>query len=260
MRLALSIEYNGSKYYGWQKQNSNSTNTIQYYVDAALTKIANHEVKTICSGRTDTGVNALNQVVHFDTKSRRLDKNWIDGVNSNLPSDIKLKNIYHVDKEFHARFHALSRTYQYYINTNPNSTIFNNAYTWIIKDKVSVAKMRSSLKYLNGLQDFSSFRSSGCQAKNPVRNIINTSIKKEKNIIIFSITANAFLYHMVRNIIGTIIDIGSGKISPSELRKIINKKDRKYCSKMAPANGLFLWKVSYPRKYKINYNSESILL
>ena len=98
MRLALSIEYIGSKYFGWQKQNINSNNTIQYYVDAALTKIANHEIKTVCSGRTDTGVNALNQVVHFDTTSRRLDKNWIDGVNSNLPNDIRVKNIYHVDK------------------------------------------------------------------------------------------------------------------------------------------------------------------
>jgi tRNA pseudouridine38-40 synthase len=120
--------------------------------------------------------------------------------------------------------------------------------------------MKSSLKYLNGLQDFTSFRSSGCQANSPLRHIINTSIKKNKNIIIFSITANAFLYHMVRNIIGTIVDVGTNKITPSDLRNIINKKDRKYCSKMAPANGLFLWKVSYPRKYKINYNSESILL
>tara|TARA_B100001093_G_scaffold449759_1_gene456119 strand:+ start:327 stop:1109 length:783 start_codon:yes stop_codon:yes gene_type:complete len=260
MRLALSIEYIGSKYYGWQKQNTNSTNTIQYHVDAALTKIANHEIKTICSGRTDTGVNALNQVVHFDTTSRRLNKNWIDGVNSNLPKDIRVKNIYHVNKEFHARFQALSRTYHYYINNNADSTIFNNSFTWIIKDKLSITKMKSSLKYLNGLQDFTSFRSSGCQAKSPSRHIINTSIKKNKNIIIFSITANAFLYHMVRNIIGTIVDVGTNKITPSDLQKIINKKDRKYCSKMAPANGLFLWKVSYPRKYKINYNSESILL
>jgi tRNA pseudouridine38-40 synthase len=110
------------------------------------------------------------------------------------------------------------------------------------------------------VQDFSSFRSSGCQAKSPIRNIINTSIIKNKNIIIFSITANAFLYHMVRNIVGTIVDVGSNKILPSELRNIINKKDRKFCSKMAPSNGLFLWKVSYPSKFKINYNSESILL
>ena len=148
----------------------------------------------------------------------------------------------------------------YYINNNADSTIFNNSYTWIIKDKLSITKMKSSLKYLNGLQDFTSFRSSGCQANSPLRHIINTSIMKNKNIIIFSITANAFLYHMVRNIIGTIVDVGTNKITPSDLRNIINKKDRKYCSKMAPANGLFLWKVSYPRKYKINYNSESILL
>ena len=120
--------------------------------------------------------------------------------------------------------------------------------------------MKSSLKYLKGLQDYSSFRSSGCQSKNALRNIIKTSLVKEKDIIIFSITANAFLYHMVRNIVGTIVDIGLKKILPSELKVIINKKNRKYCSKMAPSNGLFLWSVSYPQKYIIKYNKESILL
>lgn len=260
MRFALSVEYIGRQYYGWQKQNSCSTNTVQYFIDKALSNIANHNVKTICSGRTDTGVNALNQVIHFDTVSKRSDKNWVDGVNSNLPDDIRVKNIYHVDDNFHARFLAKNRTYKYFINTNSNSTIFNNSYSWVIKDKLSYLNMKSSLKYLKGLQDYSSFRSSGCQSKNALRNIIKTSLVKEKDIIIFSITANAFLYHMVRNIVGTIVDIGLKKIPPSELKVIINKKNRKYCSKMAPSNGLFLWSVSYPQKYIIKYNKESILL
>ena len=104
MRFALSIEYIGEKYYGWQKQNSDSTNTVQYFVDKAISKVANHEVKTICSGRTDTGVNALNQIIHFDSDSSRSEKNWIDGINSNLPNDIRLKSILKVNEEFHARF------------------------------------------------------------------------------------------------------------------------------------------------------------
>jgi tRNA pseudouridine38-40 synthase len=260
MRLALSIEYIGKKYYGWQKQNSKSTNTVQHYVDSALSKIANHKINSICSGRTDTGVNALNQIIHFDTFSRRSDKNWIDGVNSNLPDDIRLKKIYHVDDNFHARFHAKSRTYKYFINTDSNSTIFNNAYTYVVNDKISISKMKSSLKYIHGIQDYSSFRSSGCQANTAIRNIISTSLIKNKNIITFTITANAFLYHMVRNIIGTLVDIGIGKIPPSQIKIILKHKDRKYCSKMAPPNGLFLWNVSYPRKYRIKYNSESVLL
>ena len=107
----------GKKYFGWQQQNHSSTNTIQYYVDKSLSKIADHKIKTICSGRTDTGVNALNQIVHFDTTSKRSDKNWIDGANSHLPDDIRVKRIYKVDNDFHARFLATRRTYKYFINT-----------------------------------------------------------------------------------------------------------------------------------------------
>jgi tRNA pseudouridine38-40 synthase len=165
-----------------------------------------------------------------------------------------------VEDNFHARFLATSRTYKYFINTDPNSTIFNNAYTYVVNDKISISKIRASLKYIHGIQDYSSFRSSGCQANTATRNIISTSIEKNKNIITFTITANAFLYHMVRNIVGTLIEIGTGKILPRELKIIVSQKDRKCCSKMAPSNGLFLWNVSYPRKYRIKYDSESVLL
>ena len=230
MRIALSVEYIGKKYFGWQQQNHSSTNTVQYFVDKSLSKIADHKIKTICSGRTDTGVNALNQIVHFDTTSKRSDKNWIDGANSNLPDDIRVKRIYRVDNDFHARFLATKRTYKYFINTNIKSTIFNNAYTWVVGDKLSFSSMQLSMKYLKGVHDFSSFRSSG------------------------------FLYHMVRNIAGTLVDIGLKKIKPKDLHTIMSKKNRKYCSKMAPPNALFLWRVSYPQKYKISYNTESILL
>ena len=152
------------------------------------------------------------------------------------------------------------RTYKYFININNESTIFNNSYTWVLRDKLSLSSMKLSLKYLEGTHDFSSFRSSGCQANSPLRNISSVSLEKNKNIVVFSITANAFLYHMVRNIVGTLVDIGIKKIKPHDFKTIMTKKNRKYCSKMAPAHALFLWKVSYPQKYKIKYNTESILM
>lgn len=260
MRFALSIEYIGEKYYGWQKQNSDSTNTVQYFVDKAISKVANHEVKTICSGRTDTGVNALNQIIHFDSDSSRSEKNWIDGINSNLPNDIRLKSILRVNEEFHARFSAKSRTYKYFINNDSESTIFNNAYTWIIDEKLSITSMKSCLKYLKGKQDYSCFQSSGCQAHTSIRNVQSLSLEKNKNIITFTITANAFLYHMVRNIVGMLVDVGLGKLEPKQVKKIIQKGDRSFSSKMAPAHGLFLWRVAYPQIFKIKYNRESILL
>ena len=260
MRLAASVEYVGKKYFGWQSQNNKSTNTVQYHVDSALSKIANHKVSSICSGRTDTGVNALNQIIHFDTKSKRADKNWVDGVNSLLPNDIRLKKIYHVNSDFHSRFSAISRHYRYYINTNPDITIFNNHFVWTIREKLFLTRMKNSLKYLLGKNDFSSFRSSGCQASSPIRHILKLSLVKKKDIIIFDIKANAFLYHMVRNIVGTLIDIGSKKLMPSDMNAILQAKDRKVCSKMAPANALFLLKISYPKRHKIILNSDSILM
>ncbi len=260
MRIALSIEYIGKKYYGWQQQNTTSTKTVQYHIDKSLSKIANHKIKTICSGRTDTGVNALNQIVHFDTTSIRSDTNWIDGANSNLPDDIRVKNVYRVDDSFHARFLAKSRTYKYFINNNEKCSIFNKSYTWVVSEKLSLSHMKKSLKYLEGRHDFSSFRSSGCQANNPTRTISNVSLEKNKNLITFSITANAFLYHMVRNIVGSLVDIGLRKFNPRELKMIIDRRNRIYCSKMAPAHPLFLWSVSYPHKYKIKYNTDSILM
>ena len=260
MRLALSIEYIGKKYYGWQRQNIDSNNTVQYFVDNALSKIANHKIKSICSGRTDTKVNALNQIIHFDTSSKRSEKNWIDGANSNLPEDIRVKKLFKVPIDFHARFSAVSRTYKYFISNDDSLSIFNRSFTCIVRDKLSLTKMKSSLKYIKGKHDFTSFRSSGCQANSPERNVLSLSLEKENKLIIFTITANAFLYHMVRNIVGSILDVGTSKLKPSDINKIMNEKNRKYCSKMAPANALFLWRTTYPQKYQIKYNNESILL
>ena len=194
-RYQILIEYVGTGFIGWQIQPKGKS--IQKLIQLKISKLLKEKIKLVGSGRTDTGVNALNQIVHFDTTSKRSDKNWIDGANSNLPDDIRVKRIYRVDNDFHARFLATKRTYKYFINTNIKSTIFNNAYTWVVGDKLSFSSMQLSMKYLKGVHDFSSFRSSGCQASNPVRNVSDVSLVKNKGVIVFSITANAFLYHMV---------------------------------------------------------------
>ena len=154
----------------------------------------------------------------------------------------------------------IDRTYRYVILNQeyPSTYLLGNVLHF--SDQINITKIKSTFKHIKGEKDYSCFRSSGCSAKSPIKNIKSIKIAKENNFIYLDITANSFLYHMVRNIVGTIVDVWSNKILPSELRNIINKKDRKFCSKMAPSNGLFLWKVSYTSKYKINYNSESILL
>ena len=254
MRIALSIEYNGSNYFGWQKQKINKTKTIQYHVDKAISTIANESISTTCCGRTDTGVHAFSQVVHFDTKCCRKDYKWISGINSFLPSDILIKDIYHVADDFHARYSVLDRSYRYLILNQKYTSTFLLDNVLHFNQKINLSKIRSSFKYLRGIRDFSSFRSSGCSAKSPIKHIKSIKIIKDKNLIYIDITANSFLYHMVRNIVGALLDIGISKYKPEYIGDLIDAKDRKLCGKMVPASGLYLMSASYPNKYKIlNY-------
>jgi len=251
MRVALCIEYKGTNYTGWQAQNNKSKETIQYYVDRAISRVSNQRVKSICAGRTDTGVHAFRQFIHFDTDKKRTKQNWIMGINSYLPEDIKAKSLFFVNDEFHARYTATARSYQYIIlnQEQPSSLLFE--FVLWERRKIDINKLKQSVKYIKGKHDFSCFRSAGCQAKNPVKNIKKMSIKTKKNLIIIDITANAFLYHMVRNIVGTLLEIGLGKYEPSYINKIIKNKDRKKAGKKAAAKGLYLMNIEYPKKYKI---------
>lgn len=251
MRIALSIEYNGANYFGWQKQKIHKEKTIQYHIDHAISKIANEEIHTICAGRTDTGVHAFSQMIHFDTTKRRLDYKWINGINSNLPNDVITKKIYHVDDDFHARYSARSRTYRYIILNQkyPSTSLSSNVLH--LSDNISISKIRSTFKYIRGEKDFSCFRSSGCSSKSPIKDIKSISINSYKNFIYIDITANSFLYHMVRNIIGALIDIGISKYEPKHIKYLINSHDRKKCSKMVLPNGLYLKNISYDKKYNI---------
>ena len=183
--------------------------------------------------------------VHFDTISKRSDKNWIDGANSNLPDDIRVKRVYRVDNDFHARFLATKRTYKYFINTNIKSTIFNNTYTWVVGDKLSFSSMQLSMKYLKGVHDFSSFRSSICQSKSSIRTINSIKIEKEGEEIIFTIKARSFLHHQVRNFVGSLSLIGIGKWEKKDLLRVLNACKRTEAGPTAPAHGLYLADIKY---------------
>ena len=259
MRIALCVEYNGCNYFGWQKQKIHKEKTIQYHVDKAISKVADEKVNTICAGRTDTGVHALGQIIHFDTTKKRLDYKWLNGINSNLPDDIYIKSIKHVDEEFHARYSAIDRTYSYIIlnQNNPSTHLLENVLHF--NQEINLTKIRSSFKYLKGTKDFSAFRSSGCSSKNPIKKIKKITIKKNNNFIIIEITADSFLYHMVRNIIGILLDIGISKYEPEYMKVLINSLDRKKCGKMVSASGLYLQKISYPKQYNMKSIKDSFM-
>ena len=256
MRIALLVEYDGTNYFGFQKQKLNQTKTIQYHIDQSIKKIANHDIKTACGGRTDTGVHACNQVIHFDTSSKRSDFNWLKGINTYLPPDIFVKNIFHVDNNFHARFCVISRTYRYVIYNNILYSPLNSRYALHYQNMIDVEKIEKSFKYFIGENDFSSFRGSGCSSPSSIKNIKSMTIKKNKDKIYIEITANSFLYHMVRNMVGFFIDIGFGKISLMNVKKLIHVKDRRKLSKTVSPCGLFLTRVNYPSKYKIKCDNQ----
>ena len=175
MKIALCIEYNGSNYFGWQAQTKKSKKTIQYYVDLAISKISNEKISTVCAGRTDTGVHAINQIIHFNTLSKRKDESWINGINSLLPNDIRVKKIFHVDESFHARYSATSRKYRYVIYNDFLLPPFINDLVLHYKKKLDIVNIKRSIKFLLGKQDFSSFRSSRCQSSSPIKTIKEVS-------------------------------------------------------------------------------------
>jgi tRNA pseudouridine38-40 synthase len=248
--LAFGIEYDGSNYYGWESQIR--IYSIKNILEYAISKIANHKVKIFCAGRTDSGVHAYNQVINFKTISKRKKNSWIRGVNSFLPKDISVIWVQNVLNEFHARYSAISRTYRYIIYNNTiRSSILKNRVNNIFF-KLDVEKMNQSSQILIGEHDFSSFRAARCQSYSSFRKIIHINVyRKKKYFIIIDITANAFLYRMVRNIVGALIEIGRGRKSKSWLLYILNIKNRKLSAPTVLAQGLYLLSISYPKHFNI---------
>ena len=249
-RVALGIEYDGSEYYGFQKQKS-TEQTIQGNLENSISKVANHSIKTFCSGRTDAGVHAFMQVVHFDTESRRSTREWVRGINSYLPHDIKVLWSKELDETFHARYSATHRSYLYRILNNQIPSALWSKRSLFVPQKLDIRAMRAASKYLIGEHDFSSFRGSGCQSNSPVRTIEDIKITKKNNFITFELRANAFLLHMVRIIIGTLLMVGKREIKPVEMKNILNEKDRRIAGKTVSSSGLYFLGPKYPAKYHL---------
>ena len=246
--VALGLEYEGTNYLGFQKQKS-SKRTIQGYVEDSLSKVANHSVRSFCSGRTDSGVHALMQVVHFKTESSRREHEWVRGVNSYLPHDIRVVWAKELEDSFHARFSAKYRSYRYIIrNTNSPSALWANR-SLFIPAELDLKAMKRAIKYLIGEHDFSSFRGSGCQSKTSIRNMKHIEINRNKEFIYIDLKANAFLLHMVRVIVGTLIMVGKKEIQPLDVRNILELKDRKEAGKTVNASGLYFVGPEYPRSF-----------
>ena len=249
-RIALGVEYDGSEYFGFQKQKS-TNQTIQGLLEASASRVADHKVKTFCSGRTDAGVHAFMQVIHFDTEATRTSSEWLRGINSSLPSDIRVIWSREMDESFHARFSATSRSYLYNIYNNQTPSALWSDRSLFVTQKLDVRLMRAASKYLIGEHDFTSFRGSGCQSKTSLRNIENIEISKKDKFIRVELRANAFLLHMVRIIIGTLLMVGKKEIKPKEVDRILKQRDRRVAGKTVSSSGLYFLGPEYPKKYKI---------
>ncbi|MFT5084264.1 MAG: tRNA pseudouridine38-40 synthase [Lentisphaeria bacterium] len=249
-RIALGIEYNGAGFSGFQKQLT-AANTVQSSLEMALSKIANEEISLICAGRTDAGVHATEQVVHFDTAAIRLDRAWVQGANTQLPDEVRVHWAKPVAPEFHARFSAMSRTYRYVAycgEVRPAS--LNKQVTWTKYD-LDQEKMQSAARFLEGEHDFSSFRASQCQAKSPIRRIEHINFFQKNRLLVMEVKANAFLHHMVRNIVGVLMEVGRGAKSSTWPLEILQLKDRTKAAATASPSGLYLVKVEYPLSFNL---------
>lgn len=249
MRIAAGVEYDGSAFCGWQYQD-NSPN-VQAMVEKALGKVANHPVRVVCAGRTDTGVHAAGQVIHFDTDAERSEFSWVRGANSNLPASVRLLWTREVDETFHARFKAQRRYYRYVIfNRAIHSACLHKRVSWEYRP-LELFPMQQAARHLLGEHDFSAYRAVACQAKSPIRTLYQLDIRQQGPFIILDLSANAFLHHMVRNIAGVLMRIGAGEAEPDWARQVLELRDRTLGGVTAPPDGLYFMRVDYPDEFKL---------
>jgi tRNA pseudouridine38-40 synthase len=248
--IRLKIEYDGTNYNGWQVQNNTKNrttpqHTIQHAIETVLSRILQENIKLNGSGRTDSGVHALGQVANFKTKSKMPLRRIQRALNGLLPKDIVITGIKEADLNFHSRFDAVSKTYRYQILNYPYTSVFKRPYQHHIPYRLDHRIMHDAGQALLGKKDFKSFQAVDKKKGNSVRNIRKLSVKRQAHTINIDIEADGFLYNMVRNIVGTLIEIGRGKIKAGDIKHILNAKDRKKAGPTAPAKGLCLVKVEY---------------
>lgn len=250
-RIAAAIEYNGRPFFGWQRQQDAATPGVQSAVESALSTVADHPVEVFCAGRTDTGVHATHQVIHFDTHSRRSTRQWLMGCNANLPDGVRMRWAKEQSASFHARFSALSRRYIYCIDNRPvKPGVFAGLHSWQ-RLPLNEELMAKEAQALLGEHDFSSFRAAGCQAKTAIRTIKHIELVRREHMLTIDISANAFLQHMVRNIAGVLMAVGSGAEPPGWTAEVLAAEDRTKGGVTAPPNGLYLVGVEYPEEFDL---------
>lgn len=252
MRIAAGVEYCGSAFHGWQRQEKQRN--VQQCVETAFSRVADHSITIHCAGRTDAGVHALQQVIHFDTSVEREIHSWVLGANVNLPKDIGINWAILVDEDFHARFSATGRVYRYIIlNRRSRPAVFNKLVAWE-HQPLNEILMSEAATTLVGEHDFTSYRAQACQAKSPVREVRRLEVSRDGDVIIIEVEANAFLHHMVRNIAGVLMMIGMGRENVDWAKQVLDARDRTMGGITAPPDGLYLTDVHYPEKYPLPKN------
>lgn len=243
-RMALGIAYNGCSWQGWQKQPHGRT--VQDTLERALHAFVGRPVDTVCAGRTDAGVHGLNQVIHLDTFVTRSPESWVRGTNAHLPDSISVQWAQTVPAEFHARFSATARAYTYVIlNTRVRHPMWQGRAGWVFQP-LNVEAMQQAAHCLIGEHDFSSFRSSQCQAKSPVRTLYGLDINQHGARIVVQLRANAFLHHMVRNMMGALVQVGQGRETVDYVKQVLEARDRTQGAPTFAPDGLYLTNVTYP--------------
>lgn len=247
MRYALGVSYDGYDFCGWQSQ-PNACG-VQDALESAIASVAQHQVRIHAAGRTDTGVHALGQVVHFDTEAARPLSAWVRGVNAHLPATVRVEWAHEVDDGFHARFSAFSRSYQYLLYCAPVAPALMATKAGWFHLPLNYDAMSEAAGYLLGEHDFSAFRASECQAKSPVRTLTKADVKTSGKYYIFEFSANAFLQHQVRNMIGALIYVGKGAHPPGYIKTLLEQRDRTLSPPTFSPSGLYLTEVGYDVKW-----------
>ena len=258
MRFALGVEYDGSGFSGWESQPGRRT--VQSTLESALSSVADSPVAVVCAGRTDAGVHAVAQVVHFDSEAERAPHEWVLGANSNLCDDVSVRWASPVAESFHARYSAVCRHYRYVIQSRrERSALLRQRAAWE-RAPLCVTAMGAAARSLLGEHDFSSFRAAGCQANSAVRNVVSIDVKRRGELVFIDIAANAFLQHMVRNVAGVLIEIGKGKRGPDWVGELLEARDRTRGAATAPPQGLYLTRIDYPPEHALPAVSPECLL